>query len=849
MTVSQNSEKISLFTSTHFLRHRTSCWHLGTPEDNTMASKNPSKQRKRVTPVPLSALPENGNLTSPSRQPMIVSNNNNNNHNNDDDDGSSSSSDDEYHIQITKKFEAPKRAPVASPSSTLSRTTTLEQVRAAPMANAKTLSTRNNSSKTHVGQIKSIAGTSAVNSHGDHLLAGHREAISSAMANRPSILPEDSSNDKIDAEAEFSDDDDNNDDDEHDVPPTIEKLSKQCWKCAVRLKNTQFYAAHVHPLLRVPVCAVCVADVTYIDDDDKCLGCGEEEEFQFCCDNCPRSFCLICTAKAYGGGIPGLKQAQTLQNDDKPWHCPYCNPAPALKQLQQDFCPSDDEDDDENKNSRTAGERTCEEAVEEYLAIEHEKQRSLKEMDDPAFLEAKKAEIRDEIQKTKPLLSKKKLNLLVQEEMEELKERYEKHDIRLSDRAASLLEELETVHNIDLAKLHKKYFGDEQKPGEGEEEAQDDERAEWKLAADAEVAKRIEEDHRKPAKNALSEEMYLKDTPEEVEELGTQSADEKGCSGEGFRKVWGKPTKAAIESAIAEEDQLFARSNIAIQKRFTETADLKENRDEEYRTSGVGSGGSMRIRRDSYVELNQARGKVDKSAKKAKKKTKKRIELPPPQLQKLPVQEVVATMQQTSFQSEPKMEPGSDSTIAKKTALAASDLLDLTNVAPQKKKKRTKSKPVIAGTEPNNQLIIGLDEDRVSHGSSDKSDEVLDDKFYRTDDEDYANSDLILSSREIFHSDRNVKKIEVRTSLAKHLKPHQREGVTFLYKNAFVDLNVRTKKVEDLNEAKNVGGAVLAHSMGLGKSLSTIATLDTAMNHPCLKDKAENAFIHSVLLM
>ena len=54
----------------------------------------------------------------------------------------------------------------------------------------------------------------------------------------------------------------------------------------------------------------------------------------------------------------------------------------------------------------------------------------------------------------------------------------------------------------------------------------------------------------------------------------------------------------------------------------------------------------------------------------------------------------------------------------------------------------------------------------------------------------------------------------------RRIKPHQREGIKFPY-NAVV---------ENLNKTGERGGAVLAHCMGLGKSLQVIAFIDALLN-------------------
>ncbi len=64
--------------------------------------------------------------------------------------------------------------------------------------------------------------------------------------------------------------------------------------------------------------------------------------------------------------------------------------------------------------------------------------------------------------------------------------------------------------------------------------------------------------------------------------------------------------------------------------------------------------------------------------------------------------------------------------------------------------------------------------------------------------------------------------VEVDKRLARKLKPHQAEGIKFMWDAVF-----ESKK--EVDDGKIPGGSILAHCMGLGKTLQTIALIHTVL--------------------
>jgi hypothetical protein len=128
---------------------------------------------------------------------------------------------------------------------------------------------------------------------------------------------------------------------------TLDSLTNSCWKCSAKFKLAEdefcLYAMHMHPLLKVPICSVCVEEVLAVELQSShgnwCSGCGRHEddvEMLLLCDDCPRAFCDTCTALAHGGGQQGQEAVNCLaESSHDSWSCPHCQPPSPLETLQQ----------------------------------------------------------------------------------------------------------------------------------------------------------------------------------------------------------------------------------------------------------------------------------------------------------------------------------------------------------------------------------------------------------------------------------------------------------------------------------------------------------------------------------
>ncbi|XP_055858931.1 transcriptional regulator ATRX homolog [Episyrphus balteatus] len=95
-------------------------------------------------------------------------------------------------------------------------------------------------------------------------------------------------------------------------------------------------------------------------------------------------------------------------------------------------------------------------------------------------------------------------------------------------------------------------------------------------------------------------------------------------------------------------------------------------------------------------------------------------------------------------------------------------------------------------------------------------------KMLKTQSENINENDLVLD-----YASTPKKFIKVHSDIVKHLKPHQRDGVKFMYDSCY-------GCVDTLKENSG-SGCILAHCMGLGKTLQVIALLHTVTSYKELK--------------
>lgn len=93
------------------------------------------------------------------------------------------------------------------------------------------------------------------------------------------------------------------------------------------------------------------------------------------------------------------------------------------------------------------------------------------------------------------------------------------------------------------------------------------------------------------------------------------------------------------------------------------------------------------------------------------------------------------------------------------------------------------------------------------------------------DDGDNADENIL-----ILDTDKSInEQIVVHRKIVKHLKAHQIDGICFMYNMCYRDLNTKKRYLAEDH------GCILAHCMGLGKTLSVITLMHTLVNYPRLQ--------------
>lgn len=618
------------------------------------------------------------------------------------------------------------------------------------------------------------------------------------------------------------------------------------------------YPIHAHPLLNICVCSKCAENGYAVEDDaqeiiafkeenakqdgeeieptdemEACSLCAVEASDEglkgptlVCCDRCPRTFCLRCIEVLNGGDAKAREYVSKIISDEKDWACPSCDKPSYLNAMQSAFLSWANEghvqsaDDEKEKDTDSScfevdpdAETKSIGALIEELNLAEDGLREA-EMALEANSERRanaKAEVSAESRRCHPEISESDLDHLIESEMEEWSMQWQDHHTCLSSIVVTLQEALE-VRGIDIAAVYKdreenilKSTGSDSTDGkepnyikaaeaelDKRDEADGFRRGEFKGSSgykmDANIAFLDIEDLDRSEVKEIVDINTVEGTIAQLKHLCQQSKENSGG--------WATTTvsEADIESfqrrALRKDDEELSRLQIDIRNlernAHNEKDDASRERKQRRQESAYRKTGGPRI---SIQELS-----LQKAKKKCASRNRKRGYLKRPD----------QTEQNGAGIGGQKNGDGKKP-LKRRVALET--------VSP-------KSVPI----RPIASAFIPI------HSLSRYGDEVdIETPEITTPFED---SNLVLCT--IDDAEAKSKSITKRISVAKPfaeiLKQHQIEGVKFMWEKTCSDL----LSAEPGTEKIDVSGCILAHNMGLGKSIQLIAFLHTLLAHPAL---------------
>jgi hypothetical protein len=348
------------------------------------------------------------------------------------------------------------------------------------------------------------------------------------------------------------------------------------------------------------------------------------------------------------------------------------------------------------------------------------------------------------------------LDEAVQDELTEWKEVCYKHDLRLGDTIASLQDELETVHNVDLAACYEK-LGLQHRQSQSDSA---DDRPDWARSADRELDQR----RSAPAPDPSHPSVYMASVPTQVEDLDAvekrDDGDSVGDNSGQWRQINWKISKDQIDEALEYEAAEFGLDGPPV---VNEAQDTRETLAEE--REACTASGNGRVRRDKYQMVRR---------------------IPLESKRRATVKTLAMARHRHAHQ-----EPG---------------LIELPKKRPEEQRAHGTSRSPEAQP-PSSALKESTPSERSSVASEYSSGGSGGDMF--------ARSSLVLCSTSLDDVEKpTVRTVTVAKPFVKILKPHQIEGIKFIWENAFSDFAY----CKYGNPAK-VGGCILAHNMGLGAYL------------------------------
>jgi SNF2 family DNA or RNA helicase len=579
----------------------------------------------------------------------------------------------------------------------------------------------------------------------------------------------------------------------------VEIHQYECWICEVPLCNpistsrnlqVSCYAVHTHPTLKVPVCCVCSDQVTANllsqkenakEENELCSVCARvpEKDLLFLCDNPSCESFQSQEEEEEGTKLPQQICAKCVTQRAKPMIDPHLLQTQLLHQEVSWHCIC---------CNPTKSIQLLQLLLESISSESSTSTASIEDiLGDLETVEAKKRDCEELLEHEDDYRDEIKQELLEEEQVDaeftEWKTLQMHHYTRLCDMITKLQEDAERLG----FNLKEHYLSGSQHQQSLEAEPL------WKQEADQACRERERQERkcppvmRKQSPHPNEQALLLYN----VDDLGSLSSKSESEEEEEERAQWRSAQHRVphwqLQEAMQEEDDLRASLQMKKPSTIPERLDVDALKEEDYKAS--------KVRTDSLTILRNCH------------KTKSKQKRPP---------QIIAKTNNNTPTCSPVLRHA-------KSAFSP----------PKKRSRSTAFRRINSHTfksEKNDTNVAAAAATTMEQSSSTQqlqvSPEVL-----------FDNSNCVLSTNS------HQQTVSVATSLAAKLKPHQKEGIQFMFDNSFQDL---ANPQED--HSKSIGGCILAHNMGLGKSLSCVALIHTLFYHPVLTASYQNK-IQTVILV
>ena len=597
-------------------------------------------------------------------------------------------------------------------------------------------------------------------------------------------------------------------------PGFVNVIAPECTSCGSDVILRPFQRRMlIHPYLKTAVCRQCHefyhSDTFGIDEEGSqiyCIWCGEGGELIYC-DKCEKAFCTDCIKRNFGKKI----KAEILEKSK--WECLVCVPD-MTTELQkvaqmivkyQNLCIKDP-----------------------YLIekFEHEVTKAELEKEDYQALVSSRIKERN----TAKLLSSSQQKEESQRDTEESDQSQDEDssekDQDLSDKNSSSSENSENDQKKTKPKKKQSKVNGTKKKSDSEDSSDIDD-AEFLKCIRKKVKDR-QDPTSGPSKNSEQKQSAPVTNPSEKND---NSSSDDSLFDTGNAKVKAKHIRKQLDSSDGEDDDQSDENDEVVQKYRNKLSKFKENSDKESEHSNYSdessdesseeksesenSDGDSSKEDEAGTDAEKAKGSSDEkpeSSKKSKSKAKKK-----------------KTVQDGDEDSDVKDKKSKKKGKRKRKKQESSgsgsdDDEDADKKSKSKRGKRKKIRKIMGQNQLQKETVAAQEaEDERRKKLKEKSLPSQQGKILNFILEDLR-KEKYRSKPPTIDDEEKGKVIEVHKHLKKRLKPHQLDGIQFMY-------DCCIESVEKCKSGSAGSGAILAHCMGLGKTFQVITFLTTVLNY------------------